>query len=69
MWLYPDGARILELSTKATPQEALMVAVEVRRFLEGKGIDTSGQQQTKTRTALDFYAAELRAAADPGERP
>ena len=46
-----------------------MVAVEVRRFLEGKGIDTSGQQQTKTRTALDFYAAELRAAPDPGERP
>ncbi len=60
MWLYPDGARILELSTKATPQEALMVAVEVRRFLEDKGMDLSGQQQTKTRTALEFYAAELR---------
>jgi hypothetical protein len=62
MWLYPDGARILELSTKATPEEALMVAVDIRRFLEDKGVDTSGQQQTKTRTALDFYAAELRAS-------
>ena len=63
MWLYPDGSRILELSTKSTPNDALSVAVDLRRFFEDKGIDTTGEQQTKTRTALDFYAAELRAAA------
>jgi len=62
MWLYPDGARILELSAKAEPHHAIEVATDLRRYLEGRGIDTTGPQQTKTRAALDFYAAELRAA-------
>jgi hypothetical protein len=61
MWLYPDGSRILELSTKCLPQEGLGVAVEVRQFLEGKGVEMSGQQQTKTKTALEFFSAELMA--------
>src|SRR5262249_40378520 len=33
MWLYPDGSRILELSTKALPSEALQVAAEARAYL------------------------------------
>jgi hypothetical protein len=61
MWLYPDGSRILELSTKCRPDEALKVAVEVRRFLEGRGIEVSGQQQTKTKAALEFFSSELQA--------
>lgn len=61
MWLYPDGARILELSTKCLPAEAIRVAIDVRRALEEKGISTTGQQQTKTKTALEFFAAELSA--------
>ena len=64
LWLYPDGSRILELSTKCAPSEALRVAVEVRGFLTGRGIDLSGQQQTKTRAALRFFARELAAAAE-----
>jgi hypothetical protein len=63
MWLYPDGSRILELSTKSAQSDALLAAIEFRRLLEDKGIDVTGEQQTKTRTALTFYAAELRAAA------
>jgi hypothetical protein len=61
MWLYPDGSRILELSTKCLPDEGLKVAVEVRHFLEGRGIEVSGQQQTKTKAALEFFSAALRA--------
>ena len=61
MWLYPDGSRILELSTKCRPDEGMDVALEVRQFLEGKGIDLSGQQQTKTKAALEFFSAELMA--------
>jgi len=53
----------LELSAKASPEEALTVAIDLRRFFEDKGIDTTGQQQTKTKNALDFFAAELQAAA------
>jgi len=61
MWLYPDGARIFELSTKCLPGEAFDVAAEARVYLDGHGMDLSGEQQTKTRTALEFFAAELAA--------
>ena len=61
MWLYPDGARIFELSTKCLPDEAFQVAAEARVYLSEHGIDLSGEQQTKTRTALEFFAAELAA--------
>jgi hypothetical protein len=61
LWTYPDGSRILELSTKCEPAEAFDVAASTRAFLEGRGIDLSGVQQTKTKTALDYFAAELRA--------
>lgn len=61
MWLYPDGARIFELSTKCLPSEAFQVAAEMRVYLGGHGIDLSGEQQTKTRTALEFFAGELAA--------
>jgi hypothetical protein len=62
MWLYPDGARILELSTKCKPADALDVAVEARAFLTEQGVDLGGEQQTKTKTALKFFARELAAA-------
>ncbi len=61
MWLYPDGARIFELSTKCLPPEAFQVAAEARVYLSKHGIDLSGEQQTKTRTALEFFAGELAA--------
>jgi hypothetical protein len=61
MWLYPDGSRVVELSTKCLPGEGLGVATEARGFLDSKGIPLSGEQQTKTRTALEFFAAELNA--------
>jgi hypothetical protein len=59
MWLYPDGSRILELSTKCAPSEAFQVAAEGRAFLTDHGIDLSGEQQTKTRKALEFFAERL----------
>ena len=61
MWLYPDGDRIFELSTKCLPSEAFDVAAEARVYLAGHGIDLSGEQQTKTRTALEFFSSELAA--------
>ena len=62
VWLYPDGSRILELSTKCLPSEAFQVAAEARHYLASRGIDLSGVQQTKTRAALDFYRDALKAA-------
>jgi hypothetical protein len=59
MWIYPDYSRILELSTKCTPPEMLKVAAETRLFLTKRGVDLSGEQQTKTKTALEFFTQRL----------
>jgi hypothetical protein len=61
LWTYPDGSRVVELSTKSTPSEALKVAVTSRSYLASQGIPVGGEQQTKTKTALEFFAAELTA--------
>ena len=61
LWLYPDGSRILELSTKCAPAEAFDVAAETRAFLARQGVDLSGEQQTKTSTALEFFSRNLKA--------
>jgi len=60
LWLYPDGSRILELSTKCRPEEAFEVAAETRAYLSGRGVNLSGEQQTKTRTALEYFSQGLR---------
>jgi hypothetical protein len=59
MWLYPDGSRILELSTKCVPGEMFQVAYEARAFLNGLGLALSGRQQTKTKTALQQFSRNL----------
>jgi hypothetical protein len=59
MWLYPDNSHILELSTRCGTGEAFQVAAESRAFLSGRGVELSGEQQTKTRTALEFFSREL----------
>jgi hypothetical protein len=61
VWLYPDGSRILEISTKCSPDQAFQVAAEARAFLENRGLDLSTQQQTKTATALRFFARQTDA--------
>jgi hypothetical protein len=62
LWHYPDNSMILELSTKALPAEALQVAGEARALLASKGIDMSGEQRTKTKTALEFFSREIAQA-------
>jgi hypothetical protein len=57
VWLYPDDSRILELSTKCLPEEAFRVAAETRAFLGRHEIDLTGDQETKTRRALELFAA------------
>lgn len=59
VWLYPDGSLILELSTKCEPGDALRASVEARAYLEAAGVDLAGEQQTKTKTALEFFAGQL----------
>jgi hypothetical protein len=71
LWLYPDGSRILELSTKCAPGEGFEVAASTKAYLAGHGIDLSGAQQTKTRTALEYFSRALEASQQsrPKRRP
>jgi hypothetical protein len=59
VWSYPNGSRILELSTKCRPGEAAQAAVELRAHLADRGVEISGKQQTKTRTALTYFSKQL----------
>jgi hypothetical protein len=59
LWLYPDGSRIFELSTKSTPADLIDVYTNVRKYLVERGIDRHGEQQTKTKRALEYFATRL----------
>ena len=66
MWLYPDGSRIVELSTKCLPGQGMDVGIAVRDYLAAQGLDLRGDQHTKTKTALEFFSNELAPApAEP----
>ena len=62
MWVYPDGSRVLELSTRCATTEAFQVAAELRAFLGTKGVEVSGEQETKTRKALEYFARAFEPA-------
>jgi hypothetical protein len=55
---------ILELSTKCAPSETFQVAAETRAFLTQKGVDLTGEQETKTKKALQYFSKRLRADSD-----
>jgi hypothetical protein len=57
LWMYPDNSRVLELSTKCEPREAFLAAAETRVFLSERGVELGGEQQAKTRKALEFFSA------------
>ncbi|HEY7828920.1 MAG TPA: hypothetical protein VIB99_11830 [Candidatus Limnocylindrales bacterium] len=56
LWFYPDGTRILELSTKCLPAAAFQAAAEARVYLADRGVSIMAGQHTKTGTALTFFA-------------
>jgi hypothetical protein len=60
MWLYPDDSRILELSTKSPPADAFQTAAKLRAVLTERGVDLSGEQQTKTKRALEYFSGRLK---------
>jgi hypothetical protein len=57
MWFYPDGSRILELSTKCLPADWFAATTQSRDYLDGVGVSLTGEQATKTRVALEYFAA------------
>ena len=66
MWLYPDGSRILEISTKCLPEEAFQVAVEFKAYLANCGINLALTDATKTKSAMEYFRDRLGSAAPAG---
>ena len=60
LWMYPDNAMLLELSTRCAPSEAFQMAMELRIFLTARGIDLTAEQETKTKKALEFFSQRLQ---------
>jgi hypothetical protein len=56
LWFYPDGSRVLELSTKCAHDEAFELLAAARAALMSRGITWNGEQQTKTRKALEYFS-------------
>jgi hypothetical protein len=56
LWLYPDGSRIAELSTKCAPADWLETTTQSQDVLATAGVSLSGEQATKTRVALEYFA-------------
>jgi hypothetical protein len=64
LWMYPDNSMLLELSTRCATAEAFQMGMELRIFLTDRGIDLTGEQETKTKKALEFFSQRLQAAGE-----
>jgi hypothetical protein len=65
MWLYPDGSRILEISTKCLPEEAFQVGVAFRAYLANCGIPLVATDKTKTKAAMEYFKEKLASGLTP----
>lgn len=57
-WELPGGKTLLELSTRVPLAEGKAVEAQLKALLQGKGLDTTSDQETKTTAALEFWAAK-----------
>jgi hypothetical protein len=57
-WRLPNKTDLLELSIKVTPAEEQAALERFSTFLQGLELSTEGEQQAKTRKALEFFAGQ-----------
>lgn len=55
-WRLPDGDDLVEVSIKAPPDEAHAARLAFDDHLRALHLDPQGAQETKTRTALEYFA-------------
>jgi hypothetical protein len=60
-WRLPNGDELVEVSIKAPPGEADKAHKDFDTHLRNMGLDPQGAQETKTRTALEYFAREIGA--------
>ncbi|NUR31834.1 MAG: adenylate cyclase [Catenulispora sp.] len=54
-WTYPDGSRLLEVSTRCSAQDLLPTATHAKGFLDRHGIALSGPCPTKADATLEYF--------------
>ena len=59
-WRLPDGDDLVEVSIKIPPQQAHQAQKDFDKHLRELGLDPKGAQETKTRTALKYFAKAYR---------
>jgi hypothetical protein len=59
-WRLPDGEDLVEVSIKTTPEAASQARQDFEEHLRKLGLDPDGAQETKTRTALQYFAKACR---------
>jgi CYTH domain len=57
-WVLPDRSDLVEISITVDPNKAVEANERFVDFLRSRGFDTEGEQQTKTRTALEFFTGK-----------
>ena len=55
-WHFPGYVPLVEMSTKTVPADVVQVYGEVRQFLQRYGLSANGEQEAKTRRALEFLS-------------
>jgi len=59
-WHYPGQIPLVELSTKSTPSEIAEVSAEAQEWLRRNDLVATGEQEPKTRKALEHYSQAYR---------
>ncbi|GAA2066027.1 hypothetical protein GCM10009839_92140 [Catenulispora yoronensis] len=57
-WTYPDGSRLLEVSTRCVAEHLLQTAAHAKAFLDRHGIAQSGPCPTKADATLAYFTRQ-----------
>jgi hypothetical protein len=69
LWQREDGRTLMEVSIKAPIVQAAVAIGGFMAYLAEVGAERDDSEQTKTRWAMDYYAAKLRPSVPPKRRP
>jgi len=59
-WRLPNGEDLVEVSIKTPPKDAPQARKDFDKHLRELGLDPKGAQETKTRTALNYFVKAYR---------
>jgi hypothetical protein len=58
-WAYPDGTRLLEVSTRCSAEQLLATAAHAKAFLDRHGIAQAGPCPTKADATLEYFTRRV----------